>query len=478
MNPSRYWLLLATLLLSCQPEPPAGPLNVLFIAVDDLRPEFGAYGATHIQAPNLDRLAAEGVLFERAYCNVPVCGSSRASLLSGMRPGWRRFPGAYNTYLSEDAPEAISLPRHFRQHGYHTLSLGKVYHHADDDTLAWDTVWRPRPRNESGGRDYHTAENIALNRSRTSRGLPYERAPLPDSTYYDGRIANEAIASLERLAGQDQPFFLAVGFLKPHLPFNAPEKYWALYDSLDIQLPASYQQPASTPREAFHSFGELRNYAAVPKEGPVPDRLARTLIHGYYAAVSYTDAQIGKLLSALEEKGLAERTVVVLWGDHGWNLGEHQLWCKHCNFETALRVPMLLRIPGETPGKRISAITELIDLYPTLTDLAGLPQPTHLDGESLLPLLRGEGRAKDYAVAKYWAGATLIRDHWFYTEWINDSAEIQASMLFDHRRDAQELHNLTQVPGMEDTVQALHTFLRAHWGDAFFPQPDSIPATP
>ena len=467
-----YLLLGLAILLGCRPAPP----NVLFIAVDDLRPEFGAYGATHIQAPHLDRLAEEGVLFERAYCNVPVCGSSRASLLSGLRPGWQRFPGAYNTYLSQDAPGIVSLPHHFRVHGYRTLSFGKVYHHDDDDTAAWDSVWRPSPRNHTGWRDYQTAENQALHQSAATRGRPYERAPLADTAYYDGRIARHTVEALRDLQAAGDPFFLAVGFLKPHLPFNAPERYWALYDTLDIQLPASYQQPASTPAQAFHTFGELRNYASVPKEGPVPDTLARTLIHGYYAALSYTDAMIGQVLQALEETGLAQNTIVVLWGDHGWNLGEHQLWCKHCNFETALRVPLLLRVPGQTPGQRVAAITELIDLYPTLTELAGLPRPEHLEGESLLPLLRGEGRAKDYAIAKYGPGVTLIRDDWFYTEWINDTAQVQARMLFDHRRDPLELQNLAEDAAYQDTLKTLQAQLRGRWGAAFFPPPpDSLP---
>lgn len=442
--------------------------NILFIAVDDLRPEFGAYGATHIQASNLDALARQSLIFDRAYCNVPVCGSSRASLLAGMRPGWSRFPGAYNTYLNQDAPDIISLPRHFRHHGYQTFSFGKIYHHANDDTLAWDSIWKPAPRNNSRWLDYQTHENLSLYQSSDSRGLPYERANIPDTAYFDGRIAAQSVATLTALSEQEQPFFLAVGFLKPHLPFNAPAVYWDMYDSTKIGLPASYQRPETTPDRAFHNFGELRHYARVPKEGALSEGLARQLIHGYYASVSYIDAQIGKLMATLEETGLADNTIVILWGDHGWNLGEHQLWCKHCNFETSLHVPLLLRVPGKTHGQHTKNIVEYIDIYPTLTELAGLPQPDHLEGESMVPLLRGETRKKNYAIAKYWSGLTLIKDHWFYTEWINDSAHIQSRMLFDHRNDEAELHNLAEAPSMVDTVDTLSAFLRANWGDAFF----------
>ena len=463
------------LLASCQPsEPPRSTSpNVLFIAVDDLRPEFGAYGAAHMHSPNLDKLASESLIFDRAYCNIPVCGSSRASLLAGLRPGWHRFPGAYDTYLSKDAPDVVSLPRHFSRHGYRTLSYGKIYHHSNDDTLAWEEIWDPAPRNSTSWRDYQTKANIDLHENpvagaRASRGLPYERAVLHDTAYFDGRIAKKAVATLEELGQKKEPFFLAVGFLKPHLPFNAPERYWAMYDSMDIELPTSYQRPISIPDRAYHNFGELRNYATVPEQGAVSEQMAQQLIHGYYACVSYTDAQIGKVLDALQSNGLSDNTIVILWGDHGWNLGDHQLWCKHCNFETSLHTPLLLRVPGETDGQRTAAIVEYIDIYPTLTELAGLPDPEHLDGESLVRLLRNEPRQKDYAIVKYWQGMTLIKEDWFYTEWIDSTAEVTERMLYDHSVDGLELNNLAEEPVLQDTVRSLSSFLHAHWGQDFF----------
>ena len=477
--------ILFSLLLSClfacsvnreQPQQPIKP-NILFIAVDDLRPEFGAYGAKHIHSPNLDKLASQSMVFNRAYCNIPVCGSSRASLLSGLRPSLHRFPGNYDTYLSEDMPGVTSLPKHFKNNGYETISYGKIYHHADDDSLAWDNVWRPAPKNHSGWRDYQTEENINLHQSANSRGLPFENAEVPDTAYYDGRIAEKTIATLNQLKNQDSPFFLAVGFLKPHLPFNAPSKYWELYDRNEIALPANYQRPETTPERAYHNFGELRNYAQVPKKGPVSDEMAKELIHGYYACVSYTDAQIGKVLQALEENGMAENTIVILWGDHGWNLGDHQLWCKHCNFESSLHVPLMLKVPNETKGQRSNAIVEFIDIYPTLAELAGLSLPEHLEGESMVSLLRNGNRQKDYAIAKYYGGMTLIKDNWFYTEWIDEDINIESRMLFDHSQDTLELNNLAESEAHQEQVQNLSDFLHGHWGFDFmedFRNPEQV----
>lgn len=443
--------------------------NVLFIAVDDLRPELGAYGATHIQSPHMDALAEEGMLFERAYCNVPVCGSSRASLLSGIRPGWHHFGGPYDTYLQKDYPGIPSLPMHFKNNGYQTVSLGKIYHHSDDDSLAWHASWRPTSYNGSGWRDYVTEENIALTKkAKGARGMPWERVDVPDTAYYDGRIASKAIEEMQRLNTKGKPFFLAVGFLKPHLPFNAPEKYWQLYDSMQIALPANYQRPATTPEQAYHKFGELRHYSSVPEKGPVSEKMAKQLIQGYYACVSYTDAQIGRLMEALKANGLAENTIVILWGDHGWNLGDHKLWCKHCNFASSLHTPVLLKAPGYPGGQRTGTIVEYVDIYPTLADLAGLPLPAHLQGESMQPLLEGKNREKDYAISKYYNALTLVKGELFYTEFINKKDEIKARMLFDHSTDPLELENLAEKPENSAKVAELSQFLRQHRGKGFF----------
>ena len=302
----------------------------------------------------------------------------------------------------------------------------------------------------------------------TVRGYPYEKADVQDTAYFDGKTAQKAINDLKKLKEQGSPFFLAIGFLKPHLPFNAPSRYWEMYDAKNVSLPANYFRPETTPAEAFHNFGELRQYAGVPKEGPVSDEMAHKLIHGYYACVSYTDAQIGKLLKALEELGLDENTIVVLWGDHGWNLGDHQMWCKHCNFESSLHVPLMIKVPGKTNGMHTSAIAEYIDVYPTLSELAGLHTPEHTDGESFVPLMNGKPRIKDYAIAKYFDGVTIVKDNFFYTEWLDEQDQVKARMLFDHSTDPLELDNLAEKTEYRETVQELSQLLHDQWGDDFF----------
>ncbi|WP_373493831.1 sulfatase-like hydrolase/transferase, partial [Aquiflexum sp.] len=276
--------------------------NVLFIVVDDLRPEIGIYGAGHIKSPFMDDLAGQSLVFDRAYCNVPVCGASRASVLSGVRPGRYRFLD-FKTFLDQDYPGITSLPKNFKNHDYTTISNGKVYHHIKDDSLAWDEVWQPTTTNPwNTRRDYSTKENLRIEMDSTARGYPYEKAEVHDTVYLDGKTAQKAISDLKKLKASDKPFFLAVGFLRPHLPFNAPAKYWEMYDAENISLPANYQQPETTPQEAYHNFGELRSYSGIPKNGPVSDEMAKKLIHGYYASVSYVDAQIGKVLEALKEQ--------------------------------------------------------------------------------------------------------------------------------------------------------------------------------
>lgn len=464
-------LLLSLLLLCCQgnqrpnTEDPAATPNILFIAVDDLRPELNTYGASHIKSPSIDKLASESLVFERAYCNIPVCGASRASLMSGIRPGRYRFLD-FSTRLSEDYPGITSLPGHFKKHGYTTISNGKIYHHADDDSTAWNEVWRPRPNHS--WRDYQLPENIERDTANRARGFPYEKAQVHDTAYMDGKIASKAVLDLQNLKDLGQPFFLAVGFLKPHLPFNAPAEYWDLYDSTRISLPENYLQPESTPGNAFHNSGELRAYAGIPESGPVSDEMANKLIHGYYACVSYTDAQIGKLLKALEDLGLENNTIVVLWGDHGWNLGDHMMWCKHCNFESSLHVPLMVKVPGKTSGQRSTNITEFIDIYPSLCELAGLSLPEHLDGESFVADIQGQIRDQDYAICKWYDGVTIIQNDYFYTDFLGEDDQPEARMLFDHASDPLELNNLAELDEYQPLVEELHTKLVDNWGDEFF----------
>jgi len=419
--------------------------NVLFIAVDDLRPQLGCYGQTQMISPNIDRLAGSGVVFNRAYCQSPVCGASRASLLSGIRATRDRSFKGYLHHADRDWGAPLSLPRHFRSHGYYTISNGKIYHHRDDGKGSWsEAAWRPS--GEWGGRGYLLEENKATARS-ADRGLgpAYECADVDDSAYADGTTADKAISDLRRLKRMDKPFFLAVGFVKPHLPFNAPKRYWDLYDRDEIDLADNPFRPKNAPDAAIHNWGELRAYHDIPKKGPLSEEMARTLIHGYYACTSYTDAQIGRVVGELDRLGLADNTIIVLWGDHGWNLGEHTLWCKHCHFQTSLRAPLIVHDPRREGGIRTERLTEFVDIYPSLCELAGLPVPEHTEGRSFVPLMKRPTRPwKDAIYSRFHSGDSVCTDRYSYTEWTGKDGKMHARMLYDHDVDPEENVNISE----------------------------------
>lgn len=456
-------LLTALLLLaSIAPVPAADRPNVLFIAVDDLRPELACYGKQHIHSPNIDQLAATGVLFERAYCMVPTCGASRASLMTGIRPARRRFV-SYLARADKDAPGIATFNTQFRNNGYYTVSLGKVFHHASDSAEGWsEPAWRTK-----GIPWYRNPENHKLHTTRQkkgsrSRGPAWESADVADDAYADGVIAERAIADLRRLNDRDEPFFLAVGFLKPHLPFIAPRKYWNLYDKDEIHLPENYHVPKDAPKESIHSSGEMRAYSGIPARGPVSEETARNLIHGYYACVSYADAQVGKLLDELDRLNLADNTIVVLWGDHGWNLGEHTLWCKHSCYETSMQIPLIVRAPGVDGGQRRSGLVESIDLYPSLCELAGLPLPEHLQGRSFATLMKdAETEWKSAAVGRFQKGDTIRTDSFRFTEYTDKQGKRTSQMLYDHTADPRENTNMaaSQQESVLNLTEELHRLM-------------------
>jgi len=439
--------------------------NILMIAVDDLRPQLACYGDTNIKSPHIDRLASGGILFERAYCMVPTCGASRASLMTSIRPSPTRFV-THLAHAEQEVPGITTLNTHLKQHGYTTLSNGKVFHHADDSAAGWsEPAWRPGARTQPPAAD--KAKKTAPAKKKQAaieRGAPYQISPLSDDELPDGQIAQRTIDDLRRLKDAGKPFFLAAGFLKPHLPFVAPKKYWDLYPADTIRLPINYHRPKDAPDAAIHNFGELRAYAGVPKTGPVSDEMALNLIRGYNACVSFTDAQIGKVLTELDRLGLTDNTIVVLWGDHGWNLGEHTLWCKHCCFETSMRVPLIVRAPGIKGGVKTMGLTELIDLYPSLCELTGLPVPAHVQGRSFVPLLKTPTLPwKEQAIGRFAAGDTIRTATHRITEYSNANGPV-ARMLYDHRTDAGENVNVSEQPGSAAIVESLTNQLRTGKG--------------
>ncbi len=441
------FLVLFSVTLNSQNQTP--PKNVLFVMVDDLRPELSLYGQNQIISPNIDALGASGVTFNRAYCNVPVCGASRASLLTGVRPTANRFL-TYHSRIKEDMPDVVNIVQYFKDRGYSTVSNNKITH-IKNDIDAWDEEWYPKAKT---WRNYLSEENLTLEAANKA-GHAYENIDVPDAAYIDGQTALKSIEDLKKFKEDGAPFFLAVGFVKPHLPFNAPKKYWDLYDPNAITLPEHATFPESAPQNAKHNWGELRSYIDIPKTGPLTEAMAKKLIHGYYASVSYVDAQIGVLINSLTELGLRENTVIVLVGDHGWSLSEHGLWVKHSNFEVALQVPLIISDSRLPNAARTNSIAELVDLYPTLCELTAGESPTHLQGSSLVSALKSPATIfKNSALARWKKGETLIVDQLFYTEWKRNN-KVVSKMLYNHKTDPEETINLANDPDYLSIVKAL-----------------------
>ena len=456
------------------------PLNVLFIAVDDLRPEINASGSKLIKTPNLDRIAARGTTFDRAYCQQAVCSPSRSSLMTGRRPDATRV-WDLETHFRTALPDAVTVAQHFKNHGYHTMSMGKIFHGGFDDPKSWSVPSQypksPQYASESALKMQSDPANI--DKKGRGRGPAVEDADVPDDTYADGKIARLAVKTLGELKQNTKPFFLAVGMAKPHLPFVAPKKYWDLYDPKEIYVPAFQKLPAGAPGFVGHNNSELRSYGDIPNNGEIGDDLARRLRHGYYAATSYMDAQVGLVLDALEKEGLAQNTIIVLWGDHGWQLGEHGLWHKHTNFELAARAPLLISMPGQkAAGRKSASLAEFIDIYPTLADLCGLPKPKDIEGVSLKPILDdASAQVRPVAISQYPrqdAGKSLmgysIRDErWRLTLWRDRKDNtIHATELYDEANDPHETVNVAAKTEHAEVIARLTKFL----------PPPIAPATP
>lgn len=461
-------------------DPPAAKPNVLFIAIDDLKPAIGCYGDRLAKTPNIDRLAARGTVFERAYCMQAVCSPSRNAILTGLRPETLRIYDL-GTNFRKRAPEVVTLPQHFKSQGYQSHGLGKIFHvgHGNnEDARSWSvphfqakTVQYVLPENKAQlTREEALFGNKKGNVNQLPKGAAYEKADVPDEEYADGRIAAEAIKRLQGFKESGQPFFLAVGFLKPHLPFCAPKKYWDMHDPAKLPQPQRSTPPEGAPSFAPQFGGELRNYANMPAQGPIPEETTRTLIHGYYAASSYMDAQLGRVLDELDRLGLAENTIIALWGDHGWHLGDHGMWCKHTNYEQATRAPLIVSAPGKKGGQHTRALAEFVDVYPTLCDLAGVPRPDHLQGESLVPLMNDPNSAGKAAAFQVYPrrtpqtgpllGHAVRTDHWRYVEWRKANESVAARELYDLQDDPGETVNLAAKPE-QAAVVAEHSKLLA-----------------
>lgn len=386
--------------------------NILFVAVDDLRTELGCYGSPVAVTPNMDALARDGLLFERAYCQEAICRPSRASLMTGARPDTTGLTHNY-VALRELRPDIVTLPQHLIAHGYETVYLGKIFHPGDEDR---EHSWSREPVRKVAGVEkpvggYALPENRAIQRENMQRmlakygeaarrglgsGPAYECADVPDTAYVDGYNTELAIATLKDMVKKgDKPFFLALGFHKPHLNWVAPKRYWDLYDPAEIPLASQTNGPVGGAAMGLHASFELRTRAGIPKIGPIERELATTLKHAYLACTSYVDAQLGRMVAALEEAGVRDNTIIIVWGDHGWHLGDMGIWGKATNYELATRVPLIIwtpDMPDENRGKKTDALVELVDIYATLCQLARVAPPPHLEGHSFAPLLKDPGR--------------------------------------------------------------------------------------
>ncbi len=408
---------------------PAKP-NILFIAVDDLKPNIAVYGDRHAKTPGMDRLAKQGIVFMNSYCQQAICAATRASILTGMRPDKTRVWDLITDFRQVN-PNVVTLPQYFKQNGYETAGMGKIYHMGSTgpghDAPSWSVPYRDAKSPQYALPYVPNAQG---------RGKTVESADVPDDTYHDGRLTGMAIDLLDSLSQNEKPFFLAVGFLKPHLPFVAPKKYWDFYDRDEFE-PAPFQTRAlNSPEVAYHMSGELKNYSDIPlfdsyseKElDHLPIDKQKELIHGYYAAMSYTDAQIMKLLNELDRLGIRNNTIIVLWGDHGWHLGDHGLWNKHTNFEQATHTLLMMSVPGMNSGVKPTTQCEFVDVFPTLCDLTGIPIPKYLDGISLAPAIKDpSAELMPYAFSQYprnnakVMGYSIRTKRYRYTVWFDNN---------------------------------------------------------
>jgi iduronate 2-sulfatase len=451
--------------------------NVLFISIDDLRPALGAYGDPLAISPHIDALAASGRRFDRAYTQQAVCGPSRASLLTGKLPDNIRVWHNRN-HFRESRPDLVTLPQWFMQQGYHAISLGKTYsgNPREEDPASWSEPAILRAA------DWHMYAQDAQQRV-TGKGLAYESPDLPDQAYADGMMTDMALRRLREFKAKSQPFFMAVGFFKPHLPFNAPKKYWDMHEPAKFAPGPDWALVEGAPAEAYHEHRELGGYVGMPADERLTPEQATVLRHGYYACVTYIDAQVGRLMAELQATGLLDDTIVILWGDHGFALGENQRWCKGTNFEADARVPLIIRAPGmAAPGVATAALVELVDIYPTLTELIAQEVPAGLDGRSQIAVLRDPAApGREFALSQFARpftrpdpevmGYSLRTAGQRYTQWREYATGVVLSEEFYDYSDQQsveedgpyewERRNMIASASYQDDISAMRTTLAA-----------------
>jgi len=478
--------------------------NILFIAVDDLRPELGCYGVDYAISPNIDKLADNGIVFNNAFCQSAVCNPSRASLMTGLRPNSNKVWDLW-TDFRETVPEVTTLPQYFKNNGYFTTAIGKIYHNTKPDSLSWsekklhidgypfdpdagyvgeealEYLERRRQEIIASGKQDKYIDRIG---EWYLKAYSTECEDVPDDAYYDGAQTNIAMKRIEELSKKDQPFFFAIGYYRPHLPFNAPKKYWDLYDPDKIPMAENDFIPENAPPMAINNLRELRGYEDFkdqphPLFGKLTEEQARHLKHGYLASVSYVDAQIGRLMNKMEELGLLDNTIVVLWGDHGWKLGEHGSWCKQTNYSIDTRVPMIYSTP-ELRDKPVQSnqLVEFVDIYPTLCELAGLEIPEGLEGISSVPLFTEPEKPwktavfSQYMRSRIWLAPDGIPYHghairstdYLYVEWFNENTgELAATELYDLQKDPQENKNVVAAPEYAEAAKQMAERLQNGW---------------
>lgn len=463
-----FYVFIISLVFSCgEKEIQKKEPNILFISVDDLNTELGFYGNNIVKSPNLDKLASESTIFTNHFVQVPTCGASRYSLLTGMRPKTTKhlknsvFEAEVSSKLETQTPE--SFVHHLKRNGYYTVGIGKISHSADglvygynDEPSnklelphSWDEFLFDSGKWKTGWNAFFAYADGENRQSMQSKVKPYEAGTVEDDGYPDGLTTKLAIKSLKKLKEKGKPFFLGVGYFKPHLPFNSPKKYWDLYDRDSILISENPTIPINVNRESLHENGEFNRYALGDEvanlEKPISEDYAKKIIHAYYAGISYIDHQIGVLVDEIKALGLEENTIIVVWGDHGWHLGDQQIWGKHTLFENALKSSFVIKVPGKTKsGKRVESVVETVDIYPTLLELCNIEMPHDLDGNSLLNLINGEELQENNVAYSYFKnGISLRTERYRLTKYFR--SEEPTIELYDHKNDPNETTNVAQT---------------------------------